>query len=100
MGMGDVGDPVLVLTCARFTDPEGHASEVKAVCDQAARKRRAQGFRAAPCARQLEGVEEPIVRFLLGHYPGHAVWLGGARRQGKIAMSNVLASSAGRLAGL
>lgn len=69
MGMGDVGDPALALTCARFTDPEKSADEIKAVCGA------------------IEGVEEPLVRFLLGYHAWHGVWLGGPKHQGKIEMS-------------
>jgi len=34
MGMKDVGDPDLLLTVARFTDPEADAPKVSAICER------------------------------------------------------------------
>ena len=68
MGMGDVGDPDLFLTIARFTDPEDRAQEVAAICDK------------------VEGADERMVKFLLGHCPWKDVWLGGPKHEGKIKM--------------
>ena len=68
MGIKDVGDPDLFLTVARFTDPEAAAGEVSAVSER------------------IDGADERMVKFLLGHLPWHGVWLGGPKHEGKIAM--------------
>jgi len=69
MGMGDVGDPDLFLTCARFSAPHTHSPEVEAITDR------------------IENAEERMVLFLLGYCPWQGVWLGGPKHDGKIAMS-------------
>ena len=80
MGMKDVGDPDLFLTVARFTDPEDCAQEVASICDA------------------VEGSDERMVKFLLGHCPWHGVWLGGPKHDGKIAMgSDMICRPAWRL---
>ena len=80
MGMRDVGDPDLFLTVARFTDPERCAPEVAAICEK------------------IEGADERMVKFLLGHLPWHGVWLGGPKHDGKIAMgSDMICRPAWRL---
>ncbi|MEW6356523.1 MAG: radical SAM protein [Planctomycetota bacterium] len=68
MGMKDVGDPDLFLTCARFADPDAESPEVKAI------------------GNRIENPDSRMILFLLGYCPWQAVWLGGPKHTGKIAM--------------
>ena len=68
MGVVDVGDPDLLLTVARFTEPEERQAELASLC------------------AEIENAESVLIRFLLGHWAWRGVGLGGPKYEGKIAM--------------